>query len=401
MTEDNKQKRQYTSLIAAVMFGITVLLVCFFSYFKEFPLTDIIRNTVITGMGAFILLLMMARSREECNLDYNNYYHPLRFFVIYMICLVVSVACGFLPGSGWPYLVVFVSLCLFSNTLVGFTAGTVLLTVSLLLSGYGIEIFIMYFVCGLASCILFKGLSDSYKIGIPLAVSLLFLLTAQTATVVLYANETLKPELFMIPFMNLIVSLIMLLIILKVFYSTVIYLYRDKYMEINDPECPLFIELKENSKEEYYLAMHTAYFCERIAKKLNLDEEASKTVGYYHRIGILLEENEWEKVLEKITPYEFPPNALAILKEYIDKNTPMKKKETAVLLLSNAVISSILYLLAHNKGELDYDQIIDTVFKKKLENSVLHNSDITLSEIVTMRDLFKEEKLYYDFLRRD
>ena len=205
----------------------------------------------------------------------------------------------------------------------------------------------------------------------------------------------------MIPFINLIVSLIMLLIILKVFYSTVIYLYRDKYMEINDPECPLFIELKENSKEEYYLAMHTAYFCERIAKKLNLDEEASKTVGYYHRIGILLEENEWEKVLEKITPYEFPPNALAILKEYIDKNTPMKKKETAVLLLSNAVISSILYLLAHNKGELDYDQIIDTVFKKKLENSVLHNSDITLSEIVTMRDLFKEEKLYYDFLRRD
>ena len=193
MTEDNKQKRQYTSLIAAVMFGITVLLVCFFSYFKEFPLTDIIRNTVITGMGAFILLLMMARSREECNLDYNNYSHPLRFFVIYMICLVVSVACGFLPGSGWPYLVVFVSFCLFSNTLVGFTAGTVLLTVSLLLSGYGIEIFIMYLVCGLAACILFKGLSDSYKIGIPLAVSLLFLLTAQTATVVLYANDTLKP----------------------------------------------------------------------------------------------------------------------------------------------------------------------------------------------------------------
>lgn len=399
MTEDNKQKKQYTRLISAVMFGITVLLVCFFSYFKEFAVADIIRNTVLSGMGGFIVILLMARVREEESLDYNNHYHPLRFFVIYMMGLIVSVACGFLPGAGWPYLVIFVSLCLFSNTLVGLASGTLLLLVSVLLSGCGIEIFVMYFICGLAGAVLFKGLSDTYKIGVPLVVSLLFLLTAQTATVVLYANETLKPELFLIPFMNIIISLIMLLIILKSFYSTVIYLYRDKYMEINDPECPLFVELKEHSKDEYYLAMHTAYFCERISKKLELDAEAAKTVGYYHRIGMLLEENEWDKVLDKIAPYEFPPKALEILKEYVDKNTPMKQKETAVLLMSNAVISSILYLLAHNKGELNYDQIIDAVFKKKLETGVLHNSDITLSEIITMKKLFKEEKLYYDFLR--
>lgn len=399
MTEDNKQKKQYTRLISAVMFGLTVLLVCFFSHFKEFAVADIIRNTVLCAMGGFVVLLLMARSREEGSLDYNNHFHPLRFFVIYMIGLVISVACGFLPSAGWPYLVVYVSLCLYSNTLTGIASGTLLLLVSVLLSGCGIEIFVMYFVCGLAGAILFKGLSDTYKIGVPLVVSLLFLLTAQTATVVLYANETLKPELFLIPAMNIIISLILLLIILKVFYSTVIYHYRDKYMEINDPECPLFVELKEHSKDEYYLAMHTAYFCERIATKLDLDAEAAKTVGYYHRIGMLLKENEWDKVSEKIAPYEFPPKALEILKEYVDKSTPMRQKETAVLVMSNAVISSILYLLAHNKEELNYDQIIDTVFKKKMETGVLNNSDITLSEIVIMKNLFKEEKLYYDFLR--
>ena len=400
MTEDNKQKKQYTRLISAVMFGITVLLVCFFSYFKDFAVVDIIRNTVLSGIGGFIVILLMARSREENSFDYNNHYHPLRFFVIYIIGLVISVACGFLPPAGWPYLVIFISLCLFSNTLIGVASGTLLLMISILLSSCGIEFFVMYFVCGLASAVLFKGLSDTYKIGVPLCVSLLFLLTAQTATVVLYANETLKPELFLIPFMNIIISLILLLIILKGFYSTVIYLYRDKYMEINDPECLLFIELKEHSKDEYYLAMHTAYFCERIAKKLNLDAEALKTSGYYHRIGTLLEDNEWDNVSEKIASYEFPPKAIGILKEYIDKNTPMKQKETAVLLLSNAVISSILYLLAHNKGELNYDQIIDAVFKNKLEAGVLNHNDITLSEIVVMKNLFKEEKLYYDFLRR-
>lgn len=398
MAEDNKQKKQYTILISAVMFGITVLLTCFFSYVKDYAVVDIIRNTVLTGMGSFLVLLLMAQTRENKSYEYDNGTHGLRFLVLYIVCLVVAVACGFLPGAGWPFLVIFIALSLFSNTLVGIAAGTLFLTVSVLLSGSGMEIFTMYFVCGLLGAILFRGLSDTYKIGVPLTVSLLFLLTAETATVVLYANETLKWELFLIPLMNIIISLILLLIILKMFYSTVIYLYRDKYMEINDPECPLFIELKEHSKDEYYLAMHTAYFCERIAKKLSLDAEAAKTVGYYHRIGVLLEENTWEKVQEKIESYAFPPKALEILKEYVDKDTTKKQKETAVLIMSNAVISTILYFLAR-KQEMDYDQIIDAVFKKKLETKILNDCDITMAEITAMQKLFKEEKLYYDFLR--
>ena len=144
--------------------------------------------------------------------------------------------------------------------------------------------------------------------------------------------------------------------------------------------------------------MHTAYFCERIAKKLSLDAEAAKTVGYYHRIGVLLEENTWEKVQEKIESYAFPPKALEILKEYVDKNTAKKQKETALLIMSNAVISTILYFLAR-KQEMDYDQIIDAVFKKKLGTGILNDCDITMAEITAMQKLFKEEKLYYDFLR--
>ena len=225
MAEDNKQKKQYTILISAVMFGITVLLTCFFSYVKDYAMVDIIRNTVLTGMGSFLVLLLMAQTRENKTYEHDNATHGLRFLMLYIACLTVAVACGFLPGAGWPFLVIFISLSLFSNTLVGIASGTL---VSVLLSGSGMEIFTMYFVCGLLGAVLFRGLSDTYKISVPLTVSLLFLLTSETAVVVLYANETLKWELFLIPFMNVIISLILLLIILKVFYSTVIYLYRDK-----------------------------------------------------------------------------------------------------------------------------------------------------------------------------
>ncbi len=83
----------------------------------------------------------------------------------------------------------------------------------------------------------------------------------------------------------------------------------------------------------------------------------------------------------------------------MDKTAPIKQKETAVLLMSDAVISSILYLFAQNSDVPDYDKIIDTVFKQKLESNVLQVCSITLEELYRMKKIFKEEKLYYDFLR--
>ncbi len=383
-----------------VMFFITVLLVCFFSFVKGACAADIIRNTVMSGMGIFVVLLFMAQSKEGNLYDYDNKEHGGRFFVLYLLCLGLAAACGYLPAAGWPFLVIFVALSLFSNALIGISAGALLLTVSVLLSGNGIQIFVLYFVCGLAGVSLFQGLNDAYKIGIPVFCSTLLLLTGETAVIVLYANETLKPELFLIPLMNVIISIVLLLIILKIFSSVVIYRYRDKYMEINDPEFALLAQLKNRSKEEYYQAVHTAYFCDRIAKKLNLDAEAAKACAYYHRIGLLLTENSWEQVEKTADEYGFPPLVRQILKEYLDKNTPVKQKETAVLVLSDAVVSSLLFLFARKQKEtLDYDRIIETVFKKKLETNQLSACSISMEEITKMKTIFKEEKLYYDFLR--
>lgn len=400
-TSKNKTKKKSNTLfIAITLFLITVLGTGIFSYLRGLATTDIIRNLVMSGMGSLLVLFLMAQAKEFKEYDYDNHEKEVRFFLIYLVELILAISCAYLPAAGWPFLVVFVSLALFSNALIGLAAGTLLLIISMILSGAAISIFVMYFVCGLIGISLFRRLDDSYKIGIPLLVSVLFLLTAETANIVLYANETLKPELFMIPMMNVIISLILLLIILKLFSALVIYRYRDKYMEINDPECELLVEMKEKSKESYYQAVHTAYFCDRIARKLSLDADAVKTGGYYHRIGMLKDNNTYEHVKEIAEQYEFPPVACEILKEFLDKNSSIKKKETAVLLMSDAVVSSMLFLFAREKtGTLDYEQIIDTVFKKKLETDVLASCDISMDEITRMKNIFKEEKLYYDFLR--
>lgn len=89
-----------------------------------------------------------------------------------------------------------------------------------------------------------------------------------------------------------------------------------------------------------------------------------------------------------------------ILKEYLLPDRIVRRKETAVLILSDAVTAAIIHLLAADKTRnLDYDKIIDSVFKIKLDSGVLSQCLISMKEITQMKKIFKEEKLYYDFLR--
>lgn len=399
MTEDSIKSKVYNYVCEAVMFLLTCFCVCFFSILKGSETIVVIRNTVMCGIEAIIMIYLMELAHETDTYDFDNDKHVFRFPILYLICLLLSTALSFLPSAGWSFLVIFVLLSLFSNTLVGIYSSTLLLTLAVFISGAGVEIFLLYFICGAAASCLFRGLDDSYKIGVPVILSIILLITAETANVVLFANETLNFNLFLIPLINVIISIVLLLISLKIFSSIVIYKNRDKYMEINDPECTLLVQLKEKSKEEYYHAVHTAYFCDRIAHKLSLDADALKSGGYYHKIGILSGENTWENVKSITQNYHFPATVNEMLQEYLNKGA-VKKKETAVLILSDAIVASISFLFSRNNSDvLDYDLIIETVFKKKLDNVIFQECDIKMEEITKMKKIFKEEKLYYDFLR--
>ena len=96
----------------------------------------------------------------------------------------------------------------------------------------------------------------------------------------------------------------------------------------------------------------------------------------------------------------FPPVMQEILKVYLIPERAVRRRETAVLIMADAVTASIIHLLAADKGrDLDYDRIIDSIFKIKMDSGVLSQCLISMSEITQMKKIFKEEKLYYDFLR--
>lgn len=399
--EEKKDKQGIrTFIVSAVIFVVTVAGTGLCSFIFGQEMHYIIRNSVTAGLGAGMIICLMAQAKEKNLYAYDNSQYCERFLICYLVAILTAFICGKLPSGGWPFLPIFVLLALFSNYIIGICAGSLFLMISIMLSGATVEIFFLYFISGVIAVCVFNGLDENYKVGIPVIISLLMLIVSITAEIILFENAKLSFDMFMIPLINVIITCILLIVILKIFSYLVIFKYRERYMEINDPECPLLVQLKENSKEEYYKAIHTAYLSDKIARKLGFDDKVTKAGGYYHRIGCLKGENTWDNVYEIGMEYKFPPEVLGVLREYLEKGNKIIHKEAAVIYFAEAVVSSILFLIAKDKdAKLDYNQIIDTVFDKKQENAVFLQCDLSVNELNQMKKMFKEEKLYYDFLR--
>lgn len=371
-------------LAAAGIYGISFL------QQKTFDIT--LSNMVLGMAGTAILGFHLRQAYLNEELDYDNGGHYLRFWICFWIGMAGAFICVFLPAGGWPYITIYVLLALFSNMSTGILAASVLLMLPVVLGGATTGAFFLYFLSGLFAVTLFRNLKDNFRFGIRLFLSLLCLFLCETAGIVLLENERPSLESFMIPTVNIIISGILLLGILKLFSSSVIYKYREKYLELNDTENTLLADYRSTSRSDYMHSIHTAYFCERIAARLLLSTEDLKCAGYYHRIC-----GSREQLLEE---QEFPPRVRDILLEYLDKKNPVRSREAAVLVCSDKVVGTIQYLLGKSEERnLDYDRIIDTVFRRFAEADTFGNCDLSLRELKIMQDIFKEEKLYYDFLR--
>ncbi|MBO4376534.1 MAG: hypothetical protein IKY04_04850 [Lachnospiraceae bacterium] len=400
-TADNKTNQGSFSsyLLSLAFFWLNVLSMAAFSFFMNCPVPDLIRNVCLIAIVSSLFIFLFTQGREEDLLLYDNIEHPFRVFIWFFIGIILEGACVFLPVTGWPLVPAFVTMALYSTPLMGVVSGTSFLLGAVLLTDSSMSVFLLYFVSGLVGICMFNKLDERYKVMVPLVVTGLSLLVNETAEIIIFENATLSFERFLIPVANVFVSVLFIVIVLKIFSSQVIYKNRDRYMELNDPECKLLVELKEKNKDEYYKSIHVAYFCDKIAKKLGLDDGAAKAGGYYQSIGIIKGDKSWGYVSPICEEYKFPTKARQILKEYLTGTGLIVCKETGILYFSDAVITTILYLIKNGQTEIDYNQVIDSVFKKKQASPRFARSALSVDELRIMKQLFIDERLYYDFLR--
>ncbi len=402
MEDREKYLHLRSVFINIVLFLVTLVVVTVSSFLYTKDAVQIIRNAVISCICLGTIIFLLAEARLNHSYQEDNEEHPLRFTVCFLVGAVMAVLLPILPTTGWPYVAVFITLTLFSNVLVGIVSSSYLLMVSVLLSNSAdINTFCLYFVSGIICSILFQKLDDDFKIGYPLLLSVMVIILCEVANAVLFINETLHWELLIIPAVNVVVSAILILIILKLYGQLIVFKFRERFLIINDTECPLMVELKEKQPDLYIHTVHVAYLSDKLATALDIDCQCVKTMSYYYKIGTLIGEANYENAVKMIEDYEFPPVTYEYLKDVIENQLSPTTKESFVVLVAEMIISSIEYLIGKNPNkEIQYEQVINALLKKKIESAFPQKCGITYADVEIVKHVLLEEKLYYDFLHR-
>ncbi len=389
-------------ILLGIMFLISMFATGVAAYFYGKSFREIFMLLIVSAASFGSVIFSFEQSNIYQRLHYDNGNHYARFVCMFIISIVAGCLLPFLPSGGWAVPAIALALTLFSNTTTGLMAYAGVLGICVYFSDASILIFLIYFLVGAIISILFEGLDEDYKTGVPMSVAVI-LYTVVMVAKIMFENQGIPDvELFIIPMINVFITILLMMAVLRLYCAAVIDKEKGKFLVINDQEFPLLAKYKEENEQLYYNAIHTAYFAEKAARMLHMDVNVAKCGGYYHKI-IVAECRKEEKTLEEICQmYKFPPRAVQLLQEYNYKSLTLKMKETVVVYLADSVVSSIMYLLEkEQKNEIDYGKIATAIIRRKVDSGILNQSDISLSELGGMEIIFTGEKLYYDFLRRE
>ncbi len=376
--------------------GMTALALSFYPLSVE----EKIRTGVLAGLLLLLVQFAKGRSRLADDYLYDNKNKGGRFSIAYLVLYAAACLFPLFTQLGWPFLSIAVVLTLFSNALVGMVSFTALLTISSLLGGVSMHVFMMYFICGICAVVLFSALDESFRVEVPMILTCLVYIVSMSANLIITRNANLSFEMLIVPIISLFLNIVLILMFLWYCNTRIVSRLKGRYMEINDPEFELMVRIKEAGMTHYYHAIHTAYLCNKLAVRLHMNADAVRAAGFYHDAGVIHRTDSKEGLLAVVRDeYRFPQEVCSILEEYKTGGS-IATKEAAVLLMSVTVIDTIMSLFEKDKNaRVNYPELIEGLFQKKTDKGIFRHCNISIEEMGLMKKILTEENLYYDFLR--
>ena len=361
---------------------------------------ELIMLVFLAVTGCVATLYLYASEKAADKLDYDNALHKKRFYLLFFLCLAASFLLSFLPFDIWPYPLIYLAIGLFSNTTCGVVGGSVLLMITTFFSGQeDVALVLIYLLAGMIALVLFRHMDEGFLVARPMIVTLVFLYVMLVMNHTLVRKEEMTASVLLFPVINVFACLILMSVLLNFFGRHVVRQTNDMYMEINDPEYELMVNLKEQNKDGYFLAIHSAYLAERIAIDLDMDVRATKACAYYHAVCKELGGEDGPAAFARSK--RFPEDAIRLIDEY--ENPPASgyvSKEAAVVNICETLVRMIKSIFVKDKtAKVDYDAMIDKIFEHHWQKGDLNLNGISFGEMTRIRQLLKKEQLYYDFLR--
>lgn len=394
--EKNKQKqlmKECCPITVSVILGLVGTPAL--GFLKGLDKEACLSSAIFMGLCALLVGLYWLRLFHRKKLSYNNSEYPFRFWGFYFLGYLISLGCLYLPGGSWPMGAVFLMIALFGSTSLGFIAGSILLLLPCWICGVGYDIFVLYFLCGSFAIVLFQNYYGEIRttiLGTITGVGFIIFPTLRN----LFGGYVKDPAAWNAMLLGSVFNVVMMIFILYMFVQNIQYRNLGAYARLNDLEGPLLQKFKQESRIEYLRSLHTVYFCDKIAYKLGWNSDAMKCAAHYYKWG--------SDLPQLIKREEFPARASKILMDYYENETSdipqVRYKETAALVCSDILVSTMIYVVNKDKNLPDYDVIVEAFFERMRKKGAFDKCEISGKDMYMIKELYKEEKYYYDSLRR-
>ena len=384
-------------LVSVAMFFITPIFIGFASYLQKRTGSEIMRNIVMGIGGVGILLNVMEYERRKNAYLFENKRRYVWLGFFYCLGLLFVCLFPYIPLYIHPYMALGVFFIFFTNFKIGILGTYLFLITGIFLCDYSVHFVLFFTFTIFIGSILFYMSGFSPKAWLAYGGAASIYATLFVALDLLFARgigmETVKT-----PLIGLAVNLVFLFFGLQLLERHIKFPYRKQYEILNNPKGELLSQLKEMDAKAYDKAMHTGYLSKRVASLIGLDEQLAQAGGYYHPIGRMKGGNPLKENIRIGKEHKFPPPLIELLASYSESNIPPHSKVGVILIVAEAIVSSVLFLLEKEQDQdVNYKKVVRTVFRKMMDHHMFDEAEITTKELHNMQELFLKEAAHYDF----
>ena len=153
------------------------------------------------------------------------------------------------------------------------------------------------------------------------------------------------------------------------------------------PEFPAMAEFSERAPLIYKHSRLVARLSSQAAAGIGADTLLAEAGGLYHEIGKELGEDSVQESLSICKKYRIPASVQDIIKEYNpDRKTP-SSKESAIVMISDTIVTMMEQNRKKNLNE-DMEGMIVRAFKKREASGAFLLSGLTEQEIIALNEFY-------------
>lgn len=161
------------------------------------------------------------------------------------------------------------------------------------------------------------------------------------------------------------------------------------YRKIITSDAPLMQRLNDELPGVYRHSLLISLLSEKAAGAIHGNRLLAKAGGMYHEIGRLNEGDYIEQGVILANEHDFPKELIQILAEQNFKLTKPSSKESAIVMLTDTIITTIKYFEKDNDLKRpSHEKLIEDIFDVRFEQGGLDDSGLTLADYKKLKEFY-------------